>query len=128
MNMASAMKKCRICGKAYEACRSANRTAVVFRWQEVACSPECGAMYLQKINESRNLVEAQKKSKHKKVTNQASAVNDMDTAQASDNVAMFALEPGTKFIMADHTDITEESIVNNVASDVPASKEPVDME
>lgn len=64
--MASAIKVCRVCGKEYEACRSANRSAGVFRWQEVACSPECGAAYLERINESRNVVNAQKKSKHKK--------------------------------------------------------------
>lgn len=52
--MASAVKKCRVCGKEYEACRSANRIAGVFRWQEVACSPECGAEYLRLITESRN--------------------------------------------------------------------------
>lgn len=64
--MASAIKKCRVCGKEYEACRSADRTAGVFRWQEVACSPECGAIYLQQINESRGITDSQKKSKHKK--------------------------------------------------------------
>lgn len=51
--MGTAMKQCRVCGKEYEACRSANRTAGVFRWQEVACSEECGAEYLRQINESR---------------------------------------------------------------------------
>lgn len=51
--MASAIKKCRVCGKDYEACHSV-RKANVFRWQEVACSPECGEIYLRKINESRN--------------------------------------------------------------------------
>lgn len=64
--MATAVKRCRVCGKEYEACRSANRAAGVFRWQEVACSPECGAAYLERINESRNTVNAQEKSKHKK--------------------------------------------------------------
>jgi hypothetical protein len=51
--MGTAMKQCRVCGKEYEACRSANRTAGVFRWQEVACSEECGTEYLRQINESR---------------------------------------------------------------------------
>lgn len=64
--MATAVKKCRVCGKEYEACRSANRAAGVFRWQEVACSPECGNIYLQQINESRGIVDTWKKSKHKK--------------------------------------------------------------
>lgn len=68
--MASAIKVCRVCGKEYKACRSADRSAGVFRWQEVACSPECGATYLERINESRNVVRAQKKSKHKRETSQ----------------------------------------------------------
>ena len=50
--MASVTKKCRVCGASYEACRSAKQNGV-FRWQEVACSPECGAIYLAEINESR---------------------------------------------------------------------------
>lgn len=66
--MASTAKKCRVCGKEYEACRSANRTAGVFRWQEVACSPECGAIYLQRIEESRGIrpkkVEKPERHKH----------------------------------------------------------------
>lgn len=52
--MASAIKTCRVCGKEYEACRSANRCAGVFRWQEVACSPECGTEYFKKISASRD--------------------------------------------------------------------------
>ena len=28
----------------------------VFRWQDVSCSPECGEIYLRRINESRGLV------------------------------------------------------------------------
>lgn len=45
--------KCRICGKEYEACRSAKRVAGVFHWQDVACSPEHGATYLDLIRKSR---------------------------------------------------------------------------
>ncbi len=63
--MSSTLKKCRVCGKEYEACRSANRGDSVFRWREVACSPECGAIYLNQINESRNHASAPKKAKHK---------------------------------------------------------------
>lgn len=56
--MAAVKKQCRVCGKEYEACRSLNRTVGVFRWQEVACSPECGSIYLQQINVSRAQAEA----------------------------------------------------------------------
>lgn len=55
--MATAIKKCRVCGKEYEACRTARHIAGVFRWQEVACSPECGSIYLARIEESRSTAE-----------------------------------------------------------------------
>ena len=51
--MATATLKCRVCGKEYEACRSAKRVDGVFRWQDVACSPEHGADYLDLIRKSR---------------------------------------------------------------------------
>ena len=45
--------KCRVCGKEYEACRSAKRVAGVFHWQSVACCAEHGAEYLALIRASR---------------------------------------------------------------------------
>lgn len=51
--MATATLKCRVCGKEYEACRSAKRIDGVFRWQDVACSPEHGAIYLDLVRKSR---------------------------------------------------------------------------
>ena len=51
--MAGAIKKCRVCGKEYEACRNAKRVEGVYRWKDVACSPECGQVYLARILESR---------------------------------------------------------------------------
>ena len=51
--MATAMMICRVCGKEYEACHTLKRVAGVFRWQEVACSPECGGTYLAQIEASR---------------------------------------------------------------------------
>lgn len=50
--MGKSVKICRVCGKEYEACRSANVSGL-FRWQDVSCSPECGAEYLRRINLSR---------------------------------------------------------------------------
>lgn len=55
--MATAIKKCRVCGKEYEACRTARHIAGIFRWQEVACSPKCGSIYLARIEESRKTAE-----------------------------------------------------------------------
>lgn len=50
--MAKGTRICKVCGKEYEYCKtwvSANK----FRWQDVACSPECGAIYFKQIEESR---------------------------------------------------------------------------
>lgn len=55
--MATGYKKCRVCGKTYEYCRT-NRRTTLFRWQDVACSPEHGAIYFAQIAESRELPNA----------------------------------------------------------------------
>lgn len=52
--MAKEVKVCRVCGNTYEACRTSKVTNT-FRWQDVSCSPECGAEYLWRINLSREL-------------------------------------------------------------------------
>ncbi len=49
----AAKKVCRVCGKEYEACRSTKVNPNIFRWQDVACSPECGTVYLNRVIESR---------------------------------------------------------------------------
>ena len=51
--MATAMKNCKVCGCEYEYCHTVRRVAGVFRWQDVACSPEHGSIYLARIEASR---------------------------------------------------------------------------
>lgn len=50
--MATGYKKCRVCGKQYEYCKT-NRRTTIFRWQDVACCPEHGAIYFAQIAASR---------------------------------------------------------------------------
>ena len=45
--------RCKICGKEYEGCKSARIPHSGYRWQDVACCPEHGAMYLEAILKSR---------------------------------------------------------------------------
>lgn len=71
--MATAMMKCRVCGKEYEACHTLKRIAGVFRWQEVACSPECGSIYLAKIEASRAVTPTKKNE----AVNNAEVVEDV---------------------------------------------------
>lgn len=61
------IRKCRVCGKEYEACNAADMPVNAFRWQRVSCSPECGEMYLDLIKESR--------APKKKVTKKEAVVN-----------------------------------------------------
>lgn len=50
-------KICRVCGATYEACNSARSGSSAFNWREVACSPECGMVYLDRVTASRSVVE-----------------------------------------------------------------------
>lgn len=50
----SAIKQCRVCGKSYEYCGKLRSVESAFRWQDVACSPECGSVYLDRIIKSRS--------------------------------------------------------------------------
>lgn len=54
--MPIAIKKCKVCGCEYEACHT-NKISNGFRWQDVACSPECGAIYLARVMEARGMKE-----------------------------------------------------------------------
>lgn len=51
-------KICRVCGAEYEACQSVRTGSSIFNWREVACSPECGMKYLDRITVSRSIVES----------------------------------------------------------------------
>lgn len=55
--MPKQIKTCRVCGATYEACNSARAGNKAFNWREVACSPECGMVYLDRITASRSIVE-----------------------------------------------------------------------
>ena len=69
--MPAVTKKCRACGKEYKVCPETAVTTNKFRWQDVACSPECGEVYFRKIAESRGLIttEPKKTRKSRKTSN-----------------------------------------------------------
>lgn len=47
-------KVCRVCGKTYESCKSIKTGSGVFNWREMCCSPECGQIYFQRVQDARN--------------------------------------------------------------------------
>lgn len=73
--MPKVTKKCRICGKEYTCCGATRHTDGLFHWREVACSPECGAKYLEMVMEARkpnkpiNEEVSTKKTRKKTTTN-----------------------------------------------------------
>lgn len=56
--MATATRKCKVCGCEYEYCHTNRRVAGVFRWQDVACCAEHGSIYFAQIMESRSKANA----------------------------------------------------------------------
>ena len=71
-------KTCRVCGATYEACRSIRTGDGVFNWREVACSPECGEVYLRQVMASRNKVEPAIPRKKKRVHSDDEAILSVD--------------------------------------------------
>ena len=82
--MATAMKRCRVCGKEYKACRTAALSDGVFRWQDVACSPECGSVYLQRVNEARGLADTNKKKERSKKNERSFAAEPVQMQMVDD--------------------------------------------
>lgn len=52
--MATATRKCKVCGVEYEYCHTNRRVAGVFRWQDVACCPKHGSIYFADVMASRS--------------------------------------------------------------------------
>ena len=52
--MAKVIRVCKNCGKEYETCHTAKRSPNAFRWQDVACSPECGTAYFAAVLAARS--------------------------------------------------------------------------
>lgn len=69
----TAKKICKICGREYDYCKT-NRPVDIFRWQDVACSPEHGSIYFERIIESRK----------ETIPSPADSIYDSDTDNESD--------------------------------------------
>lgn len=79
---------CRVCGASYEACRTI-RKGNIFRWQDVSCSPECGAEYLHRIRVSRGMLDA---------TEAEFEVEKMQSVMNNDDFYGFDDEPDDEYI------------------------------
>lgn len=80
--MANLKRTCRVCGKQYTFCRTLMPTDGTFRWQDVACSPECGAKYLEQVlGNGKAKSEERKAPKKTKAVHQEKPVEIVETSE-----------------------------------------------
>lgn len=60
---------CRVCGKQFVACNKSSASIGAFNYHSIACSPECGAEYLHRVQEARKRPNQQE---HAELTGQIS--------------------------------------------------------
>lgn len=51
--MAKRTAVCRVCGKQFVPCNKSSASLGAFNYHGIACSPECGAEYLRRVQEAR---------------------------------------------------------------------------
>ena len=84
------IKTCTVCGKQYDKCKTPYIAKGYFRWQDVACSPQCAIEYLnrkeQALEETQNTSESEdviveEPKKTTKKARKASATDDKVESQ-----------------------------------------------
>lgn len=96
--MAKRTIACRVCGKQFVPCNKSSASLGAFNYHSIACSPECGAEYLRRIQESRKQPEQNKTSE---LAEQISIdeIADVDVAnEISESEAKEAFESVVKSI------------------------------
>ena len=91
--MATAKRICKVCGNEYDYCRSLSPSADIFRWNDVACSPEHAAIYFAQIEASRK---AQDKTPATKAVPESEAVQNASTQNDEQEVTVASEETPTK--------------------------------
>lgn len=51
--MSTKLIPCRVCGKPYPPCKNCADNKSAFHWRDVACSRECFAEYMKRVEEGR---------------------------------------------------------------------------
>lgn len=117
-------KICRVCGNSYEACHTARTGSSTFRWQEVACSPECGAEYLKRIQASRAKTAYVATPVAKETAKVAAAA--VETTQIPFTVHLTATPPAA--VVAEEPEKQEEVSETEVAESAPVEDDSQDDE
>lgn len=109
--MAKGTRICKVCGKEYEYCKTWNSTDK-FRYQDVACSPEHGAIYFARIAASRSsnktASEPQEETKPVEIKEEPKKAEIVDNAAESSSSAEEELSE--EFIANDTISEDEEAV------------------
>lgn len=75
--MPTGTRKCKVCGREYPYCKTSNSNNI-FRFQDVACSPECGSIYFDRIQKSRTSKNPNNTNENKATKENFDKFNDLD--------------------------------------------------
>ena len=94
--MAKRTAVCRVCGKQFVPCNKSSVSLGAFNYHSIACSPECGAEYLRRVQEARKQPE---QSETAELAGQISIDETADVnvaGEISENDVEEAAEPAVK--------------------------------
>lgn len=101
-----AKRKCKICGKMYDYCKT-DRPTGLFRYQDVACCKEHGEEYFKLILETRSGETAGSKENTNLVDEKDVAANDKPKAAVKPTAKKYA-KKDNKAVVVDTDDVKEE--------------------
>lgn len=93
IDMAKRTIACRVCGKQFVPCNKSSASLGAFNYHSIACSPECGAEYLRRVQVARN------QSEQEETAELAGQISIDETADV--NVAGEISEDANEDIFAD---------------------------
>ena len=79
--MAKRTVSCRVCGKLFVPCNKSSASLGAFNYHSIACSPECGAEYLRRVQAARN------QSEQEETAELAGQISIKESEAANVNVA-----------------------------------------
>ena len=93
--MAKRTAVCRVCGKQFVPCNKSSASLGTFNYHSIACSPECGAEYLRRVQAARN------QSEQEETAELAGQISIKESEAANVNVAGEISEDANEDIFAD---------------------------
>ena len=95
IDMAKRTIACRVCGKQFVPCNKSSASLGAFTYHSIACSPECGAEYLRRVQAARN------QSEQEETAELSGQISIKESEAANVNVAGEISDDANEDIFAD---------------------------